>query len=158
MENTLTQRIARYAAAAIATPLPAAHGQGMPARNGVATAAMVATGMTGVGDVLEGNPSFLTAFGVDPEATKAFDTLGSEYETTRTNIKRWSVGSPMQAALDALELLISRHGITAADVAAVAVHLPTQGAQVVNNRNMPSVNLETGGLAFPLGFSHAAAI
>ena len=31
------------------------------------------------------------------------DKLGEQYEITRTNIKKWTVGSPIQAPLDALE-------------------------------------------------------
>jgi 2-methylcitrate dehydratase PrpD len=115
---------------------------GMPARNGVAAATMVDAGMTGVGDVFDGAPSFLITFGVNPEAAKVFDTLGSRFEITNTNIKRWSVGSPMQAALDALELLMSTHRFKSEDVAAAEVHLPAQGAQVVNNRDMPSINAQ----------------
>src|SRR5947208_1157963 len=35
---------------------------GMPARNGVAAVTMVEAGMTGVADVFDGAPSFLSAF------------------------------------------------------------------------------------------------
>jgi 2-methylcitrate dehydratase PrpD len=115
---------------------------GMPARNGVAAATMVQAGMTGVGDVFDGEPSFLSAFAVGPGATAAFDGLGSVFEITRTNIKRWSVGSPVQAVLDSLEALLSEHSVEAADIAAVAVHLPEEGARVVDNRAMPSVNVQ----------------
>jgi 2-methylcitrate dehydratase PrpD len=115
---------------------------GMPARNGVAAATMVAAGMTGVGDVFDGKPSFLSAFGVADSATRAFDDLGSAFAITQTNIKRWSVGSPVQAVLDSLEALISEHRLKAADVASVTVHLPGHGARVVDNRHMPSVNVQ----------------
>lgn len=113
---------------------------GMPARNGVAAATMVEAGMTGVADVFDGSPSFLSAYGA--VNANAFDDLGKEFEITRTNIKRWSVGSPVQAVLDSLEALLSEHRIKPNDVASVAVHLPEEGARVVDNRDMPSVNVQ----------------
>src|SRR5207249_12144553 len=39
----------------------------------------------------------------DPAAL--IEQLGERYEILRTNIKKWPVGSPIQAALDALEIL-----------------------------------------------------
>jgi 2-methylcitrate dehydratase PrpD len=115
---------------------------GMPARNGVAAATMVEAGMTGVGDVFDGEPSFCSAFGVDPVAALAFDDLGTVFEITQTNIKRWSVGSPVQAVLDSLEALMSRHAFTVADITAVDVYLPATSAGVVDNRDMPSINVQ----------------
>jgi 2-methylcitrate dehydratase PrpD len=115
---------------------------GMPARNGVAAATMVELGLTGVRDVFDGTPSFLSAFGVDPNAGGLFDHLGVAYEITRTNIKRWSVGSPAQAVLDSLEALMSEHRFSARNVSALEIHLPQEGARVVDNRDMPSVNVQ----------------
>jgi 2-methylcitrate dehydratase PrpD len=115
---------------------------GMPARNGVSAATMVQSGMTGVADVFDGKPSFLSAYGVNDDEEKVFDDLGVVFEITRTNIKRWSVGSPVQAVLDALESLLSQHRFAPSDVSAVVIHLPEEGARVVDNRDMPSVNVQ----------------
>ena len=115
---------------------------GMPARNGVAAATMVEAGFTGVADVFDGAPSFLTAFGVAPAGARVFDDLGIAFEITQTNIKRWSVGSPVQAVLDSLEALMLQHHFTAADIAAVAVHLPATSVKVVDNRDMPDINVQ----------------
>ena len=67
------------------------------------------------------------------------DKLGERYEVTRTNIKKWSVGSPIQAALDALEILLKKHSFTAEQVQQVTIHLATHEAAIVNNREMPDV-------------------
>jgi 2-methylcitrate dehydratase PrpD len=75
---------------------------GMPARNGVAAATMVAQGFTGVDDVFAGERNFFVAYGRKPEPGKLVDGLGAVYEIMNTNIKRWSVGSPIQAPLDSL--------------------------------------------------------
>ncbi len=115
---------------------------GMPARNGVAAATMVQSGMTGVADAFDSEPSFLSAYGVDGKKGQVFDDLGVVFEISRTNIKRWSVGSPVQAVLDSLEALLSEHRFQPSDVADITIHLPESGARVVNNRDMPSVNVQ----------------
>jgi 2-methylcitrate dehydratase PrpD len=79
---------------------------GMPARNGVAAATMVAHGFTGVDDVFEGERNFFVAYGRKPDPALLTRGLGAVYEIMNTNIKRWSVGSPIQAPLDALMTLI----------------------------------------------------
>src|SRR5438132_6105532 len=79
---------------------------GMPARNGVAAATMVAHGFTGVGDVFSGERSFFVAYGLKPDPAVLARRLGANYEIMNTNIKRWSVGSPVQAPLDSLRDLI----------------------------------------------------
>src|SRR5437879_2675990 len=79
---------------------------GMPARNGVTAATMVAHGFTGVDDVFSGERNFFAAYGRDPNPGELVRELGSTFEIMNTNIKRWSVGSPIQAPLDALLELI----------------------------------------------------
>jgi 2-methylcitrate dehydratase PrpD len=74
-----------------------------------------------------------------------FEGLGTVYEITRTNIKRFSVGSPIQAPLDALLLIRERHHLKPEDVARIVVHMPFgAGGQtaVVDNREMPDVNMQ----------------
>ena len=89
---------------------------GMPARNGVAAATMVAHGFSGVEDVFSGERSFFVAYGRSPRPEELARGLGEDYEILRTNIKRWSVGSPIQAPLDSLAILIKEHGIQAEQV------------------------------------------
>src|SRR6185437_14756487 len=84
---------------------------GMPARNGVAAALMVASGFTGVEDALSGERSFFVAYGRKPQPECLVAGLGETFEVMNTNIKRWSVGSPIQAPLDALDALIKEHSI-----------------------------------------------
>ena len=59
-----------------------------------------------------------------------------------TNIKRWSVGSPIQAPLDSLLDLIRAHGIKADDVEKLVVRVAHQGANTVNNRDMPDICMQ----------------
>jgi 2-methylcitrate dehydratase PrpD len=115
---------------------------GMPARNGVAAATMVAHGFTGVDDVFSGERSFFVAYGRKPNPRLLTRGLGSVYEIANTNIKRWSVGSPIQAPLDSLRELIRDHQIKADDIEKVVVRLAHQGANTVDNRAMPDICLQ----------------
>ncbi len=121
---------------------------GMPARNGVAAAAMVAHGFTGVEDVLAGERNFFAAYdeskriGKPPEPERLIQDLGVVFEVMNTNIKRWSVGSPIQAPLDGLLDMIRANSIRADDVKKLVVRVAHQGANTVNNRDMPDICLQ----------------
>jgi 2-methylcitrate dehydratase PrpD len=121
---------------------------GMPARNGVVAAAMVASGCTGVDDVFSGERNFFIAYdetsriGRSPEPQRLVQELGSTYEIMNTNIKRWSVGSPIQAPLDSLLDLIRAHGIRAGDVEKLTVRVAKQGANTTDNRTMPDICMQ----------------
>ncbi len=121
---------------------------GMPARNGVASAAMVAAGFTAVEDVFSGERNFFVAYdetrriGKAPEPQRLTQGLGTAYEIMNTNIKRWSVGSPIQAPLDSLLDLIRAHGIKADDVEKLTVRVAHQGANTTDNRTMPDICMQ----------------
>lgn len=115
---------------------------GMPARNGVAAALMVAQGFTGVDDALSGERSFFVAYGRKPAPELLVAGLGETYEVMNTNIKRWSVGSPIQAPLDALDALIREHSVAADQVKRVIVRVAHQGANTTNNRAMPDICMQ----------------
>jgi 2-methylcitrate dehydratase PrpD len=115
---------------------------GMPARNGVAAATMVAHGFTGVDDVFAGERSFFVAYGRKPNPVVLTHGLGATYEIMNTNIKRWSVGSPIQAPLDSLRDLIQTHQIKAQDVDKLVVRVAHQGANTVDNRDMPDICMQ----------------
>ena len=61
---------------------------------------------------------------------------------TRTNIKKWCVGSPIQAPLDALEMLLKQHSFTADQVQSVTVRVATREATIVDNRDLPDICLQ----------------
>lgn len=115
---------------------------GMPARNGVAAATMVAAGFTGIEDALDGNPSFWDAFSPSANRPAMIDGLGHDFEIMRANIKKWPVGSPIQAALDALQVLMEEHGISESGVKRIVARLPDDLAHIVDNRSMPDINLQ----------------
>jgi 2-methylcitrate dehydratase PrpD len=115
---------------------------GMPARSGVTAAVLVRSGWNGVDDVFSGADNFfqVNARGGDPAMlTKQ---LGERYELLNTDLKKWTVGSPIQAPLDAIENLRKRRAFETAEVTSVIVRLaPTVGA-VVDNRDIPDICLQ----------------
>jgi 2-methylcitrate dehydratase PrpD len=115
---------------------------GMPARNGTAAASMVAHGFTAVEDVFSGERNFFVAYGRKPDPLELVRDLGITYEVMNTNIKRWSVGSPIQAPLDALLDLIRTHDLRAGDVDRLVVRVAHQMANTVNDRTMPDICLQ----------------
>src|SRR5215510_10752362 len=115
---------------------------GMPARNGVAAATMVAHGFTGVDDVFAGERNFFEAYASEPDPAQLVEGLGERFEILSTNIKKWSVGSPAQSALDALTCLMESEKPVLDEIVAIRVHLPTRSARTVDNAPMPDVNVQ----------------
>jgi 2-methylcitrate dehydratase PrpD len=112
---------------------------GMNARSGVTSALLVQAGWTGVDDIFSGKDNFFLAYNPKADPGGLIDKLGERYEVTRTNIKKWPVGSPIQAALDALEILRQQHPFAANEVQQVTVRLATDEAAIVNNREIPDI-------------------
>ena len=73
---------------------------------------------------------------------KLIEGLGDVYEIMNTNIKRWSVGSPIQAPLDALSLLIHENSFKVDDIEKVQIRVAHQGANTTNNRDMPDICMQ----------------
>ena len=97
---------------------------GMSARSGVTSALLVQAGWTGIDDIFSGENNYILANAreADPEDLPTellTDELGERYEIARTNIKKWSVGSPLQAPLDAMEIILGRSQFQADDVTEV---------------------------------------
>jgi 2-methylcitrate dehydratase PrpD len=118
------------------------HFGGMTARSGVTSALLVQAGWTGVDDIFSGKDNFFAAYNPHADPAGLIDKLGERYEVTRTNIKKWPVGSPIQAALDALEILRKQRPFEAAQVQHVSVRLATDEAAIVNNREIPDICLQ----------------
>ena len=115
---------------------------GMPARNGVTAALLVRAGWNGVDDVLSGDDNFFQVNAPKANPAVLVDKLGERYEVMNTDIKKWTVGTPIQAPLDAIDNIRRKHPFEADDVKAVIVRLaPTVGA-VVDNRDIPDICLQ----------------
>lgn len=115
---------------------------GMGARNAVYGATMVAAGFTATEDPLAGTHNLFTAFGGGGKPEALIDGLGERYEIMNASIKKWTVGMPIQAALDALTLLIAQHKLTRDNTKRIVAHMPDDRIHIVSNAAMPDVCLQ----------------
>jgi 2-methylcitrate dehydratase PrpD len=115
---------------------------GFPARNGVTAALLIQLGASGVDDIFVGSDNFFAAFAPSADPAGLVDKLGERFEVTRTNIKKWTVGSPIQAPLDALEIIMKEHAFPLQELDKVFVQIATSGAKTVDNRDMPDISLQ----------------
>jgi len=121
---------------------------GKPAAGAVMAATLIHAGWSGVPDIFSGPDNFFEAFAprengvikADPSALT--DKLGERYEVARTNIKKWTVGSPIQAPLDALAGFFKQRKFSADDVSKVVVRIATDEANTVSNRDMPDICMQ----------------
>ena len=115
---------------------------GMPARNGVTSALVVRAGWTGLEDIFTGPDNFFAAYAPEADRGQLVDGLGERFEIARTDIKKWTVGSPIQAPLDAIELIRARRAFETDAVARVTVRLAPNVAAVVDDREIPNICLQ----------------
>jgi len=115
---------------------------GMAARNGVTSALLVQAGGTGVDDVFSGADNFFLAFLPKNDPAMMIEKLGERYEVSRTTFKKWTVGSPIQAVLDALEIILKKTAVAPDHVKQIQVRVATNEAAVVNNREIPDISLQ----------------
>jgi 2-methylcitrate dehydratase PrpD len=115
---------------------------GMGARNGVTAATMIASGFTGVDDFLSGTKNLFTAVGGDkPQPEEFVAELGKRYEIMNTSIKKWTVGSPLQSVLDAVDLLL-KAPLRKDKIRRIIVDMPADRLHIVDNRTIPDICLQ----------------
>jgi 2-methylcitrate dehydratase PrpD len=115
---------------------------GMPARNGVTSALLVKSGWNGVDDIFSGADNFFAAYAPKAQPDRLVEKLGERYEIAQTDIKKWTVGSPIQGPLDAIEAIRSQKPFEADQVKRVTVRLAPSVATVVDNRDIPDICLQ----------------
>jgi 2-methylcitrate dehydratase PrpD len=115
---------------------------GMPARNGVTSALLVKSGWNGVDDIFSGADNFFAAYAPKAEPGRLVDKLGERYEIAHTDIKKWTVGSPIQAPLDGIEAIRGKKPFEAEQVKRVTVRVAPSVAKVVDNRDIPDICLQ----------------
>src|SRR4029434_5164465 len=108
----------------------------------VTAALLVRSGWNGVDDVFSGDDNFFQVNAPKGNPAILIDKLGERYEVVNTDIKKWTVGTPIQAPLDALENLRKKRPFEADDVKAVTVRLAPSVGSVVDNRDIPDICLQ----------------
>ena len=113
----------------------------MGAKNAITATLLCASGWTGLEEALEGKHALFetlgqagTARGIEVPFVLGEEILGS-------NIKKWCVGSPVQAPLDCIEALIAQMP-PAEHIKSISIQVRTDEAYIVNNRDMPNLCLQ----------------
>src|ERR1700682_2669078 len=121
---------------------------GKPAAGAVLAATLIQSGWSGVYDIFSGPDNFFEAFAprengiIKADPAMLVEKLGERYEIARTNIKKWTVGSPIQAPLDALVAFFKQRSFSADDVRKVVVRIASDEANTVSNRDMPDICMQ----------------
>jgi 2-methylcitrate dehydratase PrpD len=111
----------------------------MPARNGTLAALMVASGFTGVEDPLSGPHNLFAAFAEKPDRAALVEGLGTRFEIMRASVKKWCVGSPIQAVLDAVMAITGGVPQDPSAIEAITLTMPDDRVHIVDDRAMPDV-------------------
>ena len=115
---------------------------GMTARNGVTAALVVRSGWNGVEDIFSCDDNFFKAYAPKAQPERLVEKLGERYEVVHTDIKKWTVGSPIQGPLDAIEAIRGKRAFESDQVQRVTVRLAPSVAAVVDNRDIPDICLQ----------------
>ncbi|GAB3512696.1 MmgE/PrpD family protein [Phytohabitans suffuscus] len=103
---------------------------GHAAASGVQAALLARRGFTGIKSVLEVPfGGFLSTMGGDQAKLRASVAgLGSTWEIEQVGFKAYASCATNHTSIEAVELLLARHGLAAADVARVEVHVTSDAA------------------------------
>ena len=95
---------------------------GRAAESGVRAALLAQRGFTGISDVLEaGYGGFLSSLSGRPNPERLTAGLGSVWETAQVGFKLYPSVTSIHTALDALDTVMSKHGLVAEDIEHVCV-------------------------------------
>ena len=113
---------------------------GMPARGGVTSVLLVHAGWNAVNDIMAGPDNFILANAPTGKAELLIDKLGERYELTRANIKKWTVGFPIHAPLDAVEALLKKQPIDPNQIQEIVVRY--QPGSITDNSGASDINVQ----------------
>ena len=115
---------------------------GMAGRNGVTSATLVQAGFTGVDDVFVGPRNFYSTYSTEPKPEEMVAGLGERFEVIQTNIKKWTVGSPIQAPLDCIEILQNKYDLSSNNIKHIKLRLSDMESPVVDDRHMADICIQ----------------
>jgi 2-methylcitrate dehydratase PrpD len=102
----------------------------------------VRSGWNGIEDIFSGADNFFLAYAPKAQPERLVEKLGERYEIVETDIKKWTVGSPIQGPLDAVEAIRRKRPFEADQVQSATVRLAPSVAEVVDNRDIPDICLQ----------------
>jgi len=113
----------------------------MGAKNAITATVLVQSGWTGLDEAIEGPRTLFEARARPGTARSMAEPLVLGTEILGSNIKKWCVGSPAQAALDCVEALLSELP-SPEYIESAEVEIRSDEAFIVDNRDMPNICLQ----------------
>ena len=108
---------------------------GRAAETGVLVGLAAEGGLTGALDIFEGRRGFGAAMAGDPDWSKAFVGLGTDYTIARMTQKNHSACGHCHAAIDGVVALVARHGLVADRVKKIRIGTYAKALEVMANRD-----------------------
>jgi 2-methylcitrate dehydratase PrpD len=115
---------------------------GMTSRNAIYSALLAKENFTSVTDPLLGERGFHEGFAHNSKPELLVEKLGENFEIDNASLKKWSVGSPIQSMMDAIEYLIKHNDFHFNDIKELTVEIPTDRFHIVNDREIPSISAQ----------------
>jgi len=115
---------------------------GMTTRNAIYSALLAKENFTSVTDPLLGERGFHEGFAHNPKPELIIKDLGKKYEIDHSSIKKWSVGSPIQSIMDAVENLLKNNDFNHQDISEIILEIPADRFHIVNDREIPSISAQ----------------
>ena len=112
---------------------------GMTTRNGIYSALLAKENFTSVEDPLLGHRGLLEAFAHNPKPEIITKDLGTIFEIDNTSIKKWCVGSPIQAILDAIEAILKQKQFDHKEIKEIKIDIPADRFDIVSDRTIPNI-------------------
>jgi 2-methylcitrate dehydratase PrpD len=97
---------------------------GMPARNGILTAKLVAAGFTGPQEAVTGPSGYARAYAVDFDAARPFEAMGERFGIDATVFKFHSNCHGLHVVMEALATIVRQHRLEIPMVREVALRVP----------------------------------
>lgn len=114
----------------------------MAAKNALFSALLCQHGWTGCTEVVSNERGLLQAFGNAEHGRGLAEPLELGAEILHSDIKKWCVGSPIQAPLDCLEAMLERIPSDISLIEAIEVEIQANEVFIVQTRNMPNISLQ----------------
>jgi len=115
---------------------------GMTARNGIYSALLAKENFTTVTDPLLGERGFHEGFAHNPKPELIINELGKKFEIDHSSLKKWSVGSPIQSMMDAVEYLLKNNDFDHKDIKELTIEIPSDRFHIINDREIPSISAQ----------------
>ena len=115
---------------------------GMTTRNAIYSALLAKENFTSVTDPLLGERGFHEGFAHNPNPKLIVEKLGENFKIDTASLKKWSVGSPIQSMMDAIEYLLKNNKFDHKDITELVVDIPSDRYHIVNDREILSISAQ----------------